>query len=63
MIKHSPSYFQVSKTDASGKSSQIINDSIVSSEKLEHLLAFGVSDVENFLFSESGVVRTVRYRS
>lgn len=59
VIKYSSSNFQVSKTNASGKSSKIVNGCIVSPEKLKDLLSLRVVDVDNFFFGDSGVVRAV----
>lgn len=59
MVEHSPSNLQISKPNASGKSSQIINSLLVVSEKLEKLLGLWVSDVEDFLFGDSRIIRAV----
>jgi len=63
VVEHSSSNLQISEADSSSKSSQIVNYLIALSEKLKDLVGLGVSDVEDFLFGEPGVVGTVGDRS
>ena len=56
VIEYSSSHLQISKTNASGKSSQIINGLIVLSEKIKNLFSLRILDVKNFWFGQSGVI-------
>lgn len=48
--------FEVSKTDASGETAQVIDSDVVPPEEIEDLIGVGVRESENFLFGEAGVV-------
>ena len=63
MIIDPTAYFQISEANTSGKPSQIFNSSIVSSEEVKYLFSLGVSNVENFLPLNPGVVWSVGDRS
>ena len=59
VIEYSSSHLQISETDASCKTSQIINSLIVLSEKFKNLFSLSVFDAKNFRFANSGVIGTV----
>lgn len=63
MIKDSAADFQISEANSSGKPSQIFNSDIISPEEVKYLLSLGVSNVENFLLLNPGVVWSVGDRS
>lgn len=61
VIEDSFSDFEVSKTDAPGESSEVIDGDIVLPEEFEDSVGVGVRDGENFLFGEAGVVGAVAH--
>ena len=59
VVVDTSAYFQISESDTSGKTSKILNGSVVSSEEVKDSFGFGICDVEYFLFLDSGMVGSV----